>query len=207
MNSRDVTTQGDKWLSKQYFLGNKYSPANGASPWNSSTQSVELDNDTELSEPLDADAGDLFKSNLPEHLLYSYCVLMPLYHIGDAFNLHFESIFDTRRDGNDERISSLRTIRKSRMRDKRREGKKEKREIKFHNYNNTIYDCWLFSGSRELFVKHEKLSCFFPVALLLWLSDEHEGMYMINGLLIDTHVSKATTFSALIKGDKNFSDI
>lgn len=51
-----------------------YSPANGASPWYSSTQSVELDRDTELSEPLDSDAGDLFKSNLPEHLLYSYCV-------------------------------------------------------------------------------------------------------------------------------------
>ena len=49
-----------------------YSPANGMSPWYSSTQSVELDNDTELNEPLDADAGDLFQSNLPEHLLYSY---------------------------------------------------------------------------------------------------------------------------------------
>lgn len=49
-----------------------YSPANGISQWYSSTQSVELDNDTELNEPLDADAGDLFQSNLPEHLLYSY---------------------------------------------------------------------------------------------------------------------------------------
>ena len=49
-----------------------YSPANGTSPWNSSTQSVELDRDTELNEPLDADADDLRKSNLPEHLLYSY---------------------------------------------------------------------------------------------------------------------------------------
>jgi hypothetical protein len=79
-----------------------YSPANGASPWNSSTQSVELDNETELSEPLDADAGDLFKSNLPEHLLYSYCVFMPLYHTqpnGDAFNLNNKRIF-IRRDLN-----------------------------------------------------------------------------------------------------------
>jgi hypothetical protein len=56
----------------------RYSPANGASPWYSSTQSVELDNETELREPLEADAGDLFKSNLPEHLLYSYCYYIPL---------------------------------------------------------------------------------------------------------------------------------
>lgn len=60
---------------------------------------MELDNDTELREPLDADAGDLFKSNLPEHLLYSYCDQRPLYHNVDAFNLHDKRIL-MRRDFN-----------------------------------------------------------------------------------------------------------
>lgn len=110
-----------------------YSPAKGASPWYSSTQSVELDKDTELREPLDADAGDLFKSNLPEHLLYSYCVRghyitmsMHLIYMINAFWCAVISI------QHNERISD--ENRRSREREAERTQKRKKREIEFYNF-------------------------------------------------------------------------
>lgn len=179
---------------KNIYNKDFYSPANGVSPgaWYSSTQSVELDRDAELSEPLDSDAGDLFKSNLPEHLLYSYCVWCH-YITTEMHSIYIINAFYEpwcRRTNFEYKRNPVDGMEMKRKREKRQE---KKREIKYHcNCKIKIYVALMFlihsfTGSIE---KHEKATF-----MLSWSTTAMRDMR--NGILINTCVvlSKAVFYS------------